>query len=823
MKKVLLFVLCIWACCGTAYALEAPDLIFQPDPDGTYIYCNNHEFIRREDLADNSNFNAKFLMNNEGLGPDKYTIFVSHVNHTELRTDDGTAITEPGFDIEVDVLFRAQEDTVVRLTAVGFEVPDHIKYYYRGEAYTRELEWGCFQAWASYLGTTIYEFDSGQHYTPVSFEPVEFTIPAGEEVWLSSYIPNYREVPFYRPVHLMADFEILSGCADVNVAALKSLDTLRDRSRLAKNVAFGSYVSQKEYKGIADSKNVVDAYLHYTIDDTFLNGASLPVKVYNQFAPDGNEVTVWYTNLNPRADIWNKDNVAETGMLAFRYYDPSKLQYYGSLVPEEERDPNWYFDTTHADAITYSKDSGFTRGSFQPNFELQDTTPEEYGANLGNYGVLQNYHITITNNGYQDRYWYYTLNTAANNLILLYDENGALMEGYPLTKGTTGVKQKDVLACVKIPAMQTTSFTLCVVLTTNHLGGMENAFALYNTPVPVQSYPDVVAYDVKDKSFTGREYVKWQNGTLWTSEDGVHWAESGMNDQTKALFYGHWNEYRFIYTGTGYLAKPILYDGTPYDGAQELFNSYFQLDLQFNLVARRTLYNYPKELTAGNGLYYLQMGANYYSKDLQTWYVLELNSGLPVYNFGTFTAAQARDGILLSTDGLHFDKVVYELQKPLYIDTLGDLYYYINGKDICLSADGVYWHTVRSDETIYKIGRTGNALLINGGTSVSIPALRQQPVIQLQQRYLGMQTPPVWADGSIYVPLRSFAATAGFDLQWDADAEAAQLTARGVSLTFLERENLVLDGTLYVPVRKLAEALGYTVRYDEGSGVVVIE
>ena len=429
-----------------AMAVEPSQLVFEPDTSGKFIYCNNREFIFRSDLADTSNRNARFIMNNEGLEPGKYAMFLSHVNRTEVKNEGGWAIIEPGFDVELDVIFRAEEDTVIRLTAMGFEVPENTKYYINGETYTQENEWGCFAAWASYLGTTISQQDSGQKYYPVPFEPVEFTVKAGEEVWLNSYIPNYREVPYCRPVHLMTDFEIISGKTDVNVAALRSTGMLGDRSNFNKEASFGSYIYEHQHKGIADSLNKVDANLNFTIDDSVPNGEHLPVVVYNQLAPQGNTVWTWYTNLNPRSDIWNKNNVAESGMLSFKYYDPSKLRRYGSQVKEEDKDPYWYFDTKHSDRVEWhGYDSGYTKQTFVPGYELKADTKEDYAASLGNFGVLQNYHISVTNNGYMDRYINYNLNTASNNLIILYDENGNIVEPYPIVKGTVGVKEKDTL------------------------------------------------------------------------------------------------------------------------------------------------------------------------------------------------------------------------------------------------------------------------------------------------------------------------------------------------------------------------------------------
>ena len=117
----------------------------------------------------------------------------------------------------------------------------------------------------------------------------------------------------------MADFTIVSGKCDVNVAALRSNGTIGDRSGFIENSAYGSYDRDRQYKGISDGLNRVDASLSYTIDDYTWSDTTLPVKVYNSYMPEGNETDKWYTHLNQRADPWSNLISAESDMLAFKY------------------------------------------------------------------------------------------------------------------------------------------------------------------------------------------------------------------------------------------------------------------------------------------------------------------------------------------------------------------------------------------------------------------------------------------------------------------------------------------------------------------------
>lgn len=692
-----------------AYAVESVDLRFTQDNSGKYIYCNNHEFIRRSDLADISNERPKYIMNNEDLTPDKYAMFISHVNHTEERSDDGYTILEAGFDIEVDVIFRAEEDTVINLTSVGFEVPQNRQYWYEGTSYTSEDEWGCFNAWSSYLGLPIKQIDSGTEYNPQSIEPVTINIKAGESVWLSQYIPNYDVVPFYRPVNIMADFTIVSGKCDVNVAALRSNGTIGDRSGFIENSAYGSYDRDRQYKGISDGLNRVDASLSYTIDDYTWSDTTLPVKVYNSYMPEGNETDKWYTHLNPRADPWSNLISAESDMLAFKYNDPSKVNYYGKNV--KDTDTTWYFDTEHTDLSEYVKGEGM-KINYSPNRLLKEDEGTEYACNLGNYGVLYNYNISITNNGGMIRYINYVPNTGSNIVVILRDENGNLMTPYAVCKGYNAARVKNTMACVELPPQKTTTFNLQVVLTTNYAGGIENALTITDTPQMVEVYKSGRQEIIKDYNYTGREFYKWENRKLYISDDLESWREVPLEDDVKYTVYGNWSEYELKYTGNGYMLKATIYDGIPYYQVCDFFRTVYFLDENFHMVSKHEFDYYPTAFTAAKDLYYVKAGTPVYSNDTAVWN-MSLDTQMPCWNYGEYVA-KCKDGkIYLSSDGINFTEKTYEGFDPTYIDAIGNIYYYAEGREFYYSFDALTWKHITASEEISSIYKVGNEIVIN--------------------------------------------------------------------------------------------------------------
>ncbi len=788
---------------GAEEADGAPVLEFSAAPGGKYIYCNNPEWIRRENLADNSNQNPRFLMNNENLGPDQYTMFISLVNRTELPKKDGTGFGVQGFDIEVDVLVRAKEDTELCLTSVGFEVPEHKKYYLNGNTYTQEEDLGCFTAWASYLKTPVSQLDSGKSYQPVPFSETTVTVKKGEEVWLGQFIPNYREVPFCRVVHMMADFKIVSGLADINIAALRATGTLGDRKNFVKDAAFGSYVRENQHKGIADAKNQVDANLSFSIDDSFADGTKLPVTVVNQYAYEGNTVTNWFTNLNPRADLWNKYNAAESSLLKFTYPDPKKLYYYGKNVPESQKDSIWRFDAEHADTTEYpGRVCGVLNNNYSPNFALAGPADESLCPNLGNYGVFQNYHISIENRGTVDKYFLYKLNTMSNNLIILRDENGEILKPYPITKGAAAVKESDCLACVKLPAGENTKFTLTVVLTTNHYGGMENAFVISDTAKPVKTYDDTCLYNVKDRNFTGRETLKWADGDLLKTYDGKTYESAGMPQEMKRQLSGKASEMRFLYTPKGYLAKSCLYDGTPYYNVREFYRDVYLLDEAFQMKQSYRFDSYVTDMAYVNEKFYVNAGTIYESEDFVNWERSDLTE-MPVGNLGNIGAYMKNGRLFMSLGGGEF--IQPQTVPPAYVDAIGDVFYCADKQNLYVSANCLDWEEIQFEEEILSLSRFGNTLVVNGTETVDVSELFHTTAVQLGQTLLNMDASVfVSENGTLYIPLRALADAVGAAVFWDSEEGAAKVTYQGSEHTFYKHN---IGGTIYVTETEAEELL----------------
>jgi len=597
IKKIIFILVFLITTCMVVHAddIQSQDLKFQPQGGGKFIYCNNSEAIYRTDLSDTSNQDPMYLMNNDHLTAGKYSFFASHINHTELK-DKKDKITEMGFDIELDVQFKANVDSQIVINAIGFDVQKSIlRKDINGNETNGQSSWDFVDAWSNYKQVPIYTLDTNEKSYPKKFSPIVITMKAGEEKWLSEYIDNYAAVPCLKVVQILSDFTISSGDIDVNVAALKHDGILKDRSHHDDNAKSGIYARDKQYKGIADTLPSVNSSLTYTIDNRTKNGTLLPVKVYNQYQPNGKKITKWFTNINPQADIWSRNNAAESDMLSLKYQDPDKLKYYSSDISQDQRDDTWVFDVFHSD--TKESSTGI------PNYKLStDTDNRDNACNLGNYGVSTNYTVTIDNQDQKRRYLNYKLNTKSTNIVTVKDKNGKQIMDYAVRKRPTDEKEEDVMASIELPANEVSTFTIEVILPANYPGGMENSFEISNSKSEY-TFDNGGSETPVCHNFTGKEYYKWYDKNLCLSDDGITYTKKPISEEAAQIFDGNWNNFELQHFGDLYVARLNTYDSTPYFYNQlgDSCNKVYYFDDNFNVLAVHNFSAYPEKVYEENG------------------------------------------------------------------------------------------------------------------------------------------------------------------------------------------------------------------------------
>lgn len=626
-----------------AEELKPAELYFEPVGGGKFIYCNNTEGIFREYLADSSNPNPRYTMSNLDLTPDRYYIYLSHINYT-YGYDESYNPYGLGFDVELDLEITAKEDSVLRINRAAFETPKVKRYLDDGGNMKYVFPtWGAENAVATMADHDIYMLNSDVVFKNSGYSPKTVSIKKGETVWLSEFIDNYSACAMILPVFMTADTELLSGKVDMNVAELRSKDgKIGDRSDFNRdNVAFGSYLRDRCLKGVADSLPEVETELEYEIDDTTADGEYLPVKFKNQYTEDEVVLNSWVTNLNPQDDIWAKYTTAESDMLAFKYYDPSKLEFYGSNVPKDRQSDTWIFDTRHSDTREYVSESGFSKENYIPNYELSPEKDNQgFGCSMGNYGVTTRYNLKITNNGEKTRYFNYDASTAADIIVTMKNKDGSLWRGqeHPIiAKGGHGTNiVTDTCAYAELPPHSTTEFTLETLLPVNYLGGVTNAFRISDAKPNMTfltSYRTMLPdYDtIYNKYFD--EYSQ------------------KADDATKELLSGNLDNFEVTKTNRGYMLRFKAWDANPnFQGNFKTVGSdiYF-LDNNFCYTGKSHFDEFPLKAVESDGkcTVTLQSGKRLFSADEKTWHE-------PLWPADT---DESLDKILVSLNGefLEFD------------------------------------------------------------------------------------------------------------------------------------------------------------------------
>lgn len=809
LKKLILVAASAMLIVVTAHAVEPCELVFTQNEGGRYIYCNNIESITAGDLADTGNENAKFIMNNEALPTGRYAFFGAFINRTNTVYS-GAPSGKPGFDIDVDVMLKTAEDCEITISRLGFEVPQHSSFFLDGMHYAQENEWGGFGAWASYLGVPIRQIDSGNVYEPLPFAEQTIALKAGETLWLSQLVPDYRSVPLARSVHIAFDFSINSGSCDVNVAALRSGSRPGDRSRFYKNASFGSYRRDRQYKGISEGLNEVTARLKYTIDDSDADGTYLPVTVYNQYAPEGNTINKFYTNLNPRADAWSYALCAESDMLSFSYRDPMKKYYYGTAVPEDERDDIYIFDTRHTDVVEYFAGNG-SRGSFVPNRELNEQDGAEYACNLGNYGVIYNYDIEITNTGNKRRYILYRLATSSNNLVWVKGDDGRPANGRVLAKGRNTARIADDMACLAVPAQSTARYTVCVLLAANYSGGMENAFVISDYPKAIETYETERSGIEKDSTFDGREYYRFTNGGIEMSDDGVDWSYHELQKEVTNGIAGNLSEYRLTWTGSGYTLRPTLYDAGAFWFIDYLYRDMYLLDEDLALIRKQTFGGYPSGYACANGVHYVEIAGTAFrsTTDFKWWDVTDMV--MPCWNYGALSVMCDGGRIKLSDNGTDFYDAVYLGFKPEYIDAYGEWYYFKDGRALYLSRDGLSFRHILFNEKIKSFVIDGDKVIINGSEERPLPEFSDSYALRINDKYISTEPEPLLIGGAPYIPVRAVCEYLGYKVTWNDGTVTLSRDGKNVEVRDIE----LVNGSAYAPLELLSDRLGCAVQYNE--------
>ena len=602
MKKILAIIVLL---CALGVSASAADMTFTPEGEGKWIYCNNPEAIRNQDLMNSDDNPPSYIMNNENLEPDLYDFLICHINYTDSNGGYGA-----GYEIEVDVELTAVEDSEITINKAFFEAVEDESFIFSDGTWSKETnKFGCINGLASMLGVNLSQLNGAWLYEAKPYEPVTVELKKGETIWLSDYMDDYTSIGYHKPSQILGELSLNYGKMNFNVAAFKTGDELKDRSSFDPNAKFGKYSYTRTEKGIADSLPKVNVDLEYTIDNTYKDGEYIKNKVFNQYQPDGYVTDAWCTNLNPQDDIWSKDISVQSDLLTLTYKDDSKLDYYGSNVKEKEKNNLWIWAPYHSDTAEYpGASTWYNREDYVPNYELSvKRSNQGYGCSMGNYCVTEAYNLKVKNVTNKDKYFEYVAETSSNIAVYVEDENG---KHSGLLKDESSPAKKDTMASVLIPANSEKEFSINMVLPINYVGGIRNSFRVCN-----ESHIDKYYEDYVDEP-------RAEQGPITT---GVLASEvrDELPQEVKDIINGNYDSYELLKTNTGYMLRWIEWDGCPYYYTSEWgkVKTIYYLDKNYKIKDK---YEFDKLIQLAvyyDGYYYVEDadGNRFKSADGQKW------------------------------------------------------------------------------------------------------------------------------------------------------------------------------------------------------------
>ncbi|MCC8168964.1 MAG: copper amine oxidase N-terminal domain-containing protein [Oscillospiraceae bacterium] len=849
MVKKIIIALLAMLCLSVSASAESVPIEFHKHGGGQYIYCNNPEFLTESDLSTDENPNPVYMMKNEELGPDNYSVFFCFYNWTD-------------FDVEPDIEFKSDNGAVITVNSVGYYLPQDYD------------NWDCIGVWSDLMGINIRTLNNYQQYVPYSAIDLPQTITLdGDSRWINEFIYNYEPVAPKLTFNMLVNFTIESGTAEVNFAALKNYGKPGDRTHHSPDAKNGAYKNDTSIKGIeTESAPIVEADLDIEITEETENGERIPVEIFNQYFPDGNESDFWMTNINPSRDeyYYSKTVAASSDMLSFKFEDESKEQYYGKNVTE--RSSEWIFDIYHYNTLAYESGMPWNEDDHVPNDYMGDTLDINnlpninWQFNLGNFGVANRYNLRITNSDSVPRTLNYMLETSlSSNIVIIYDKHGNMLNPYTLEsenpfalcKGVHSEKTEDCMFSVEIPAGKTAEYTVDVILPTNCYGGIINYLIAddykYMEEKELTEFPEYDEYyNYKTTFFNGEQQMKWVDGNLYALS-GTVWNQVKLPESALEVFASRSKDMEITKTPAGYAARFSVWDeygNNIEDTSPE--KTVYMFDENFELINTIEFDYYISEMTYADNAVYLKSDGKYISTDGINFKKLTDSFDIPIAN-GEYSIFKNEDGFYLS-GLLDKSKICFESREPDEIYSAGGVFYrrlswknydddLETGNVLAVSKDGVNWIELYLPNRVLNLKTMeyiNNALYIycKYETFVFRDIFPEDSIkVNLNNEYLSFDVSPRVINDRTLVPLRFIFEKLGADVLWSDEERKITVRDNGTEIILQIDNNtatvngeeseidvppMIIDDKTLIPVRFLAENLGYNVEWNQAHQTAII-
>jgi len=299
------------------------------------------------------------------------------------------------------------------------------------------------------------------------------------------------------------------------------------------------------------------------------------------------------------------------------------------------------------------------------------------------------------------------------------------------------------------------------------------------------------------------------------------------------------------------------------------------LDENFNVIAEYNADFYIIDFAYRNGRYYIKDLFNVVrvSTDFENWTIDNYEGRIPLFNTtGNLVESGVRRLEEPEPNGVHSRanharierneqriNIVHETPRHLIrFQSAGDFYYYGIGNKLMVSRDGIYWADLELPDSIFPTGemaamRTDKTISIIEDSffirtrfliyefplSEIFKALDEisAPFIIFNDNILGFDTPPVFEDGRLLVPMRFLFEQMGADVEWNQLTRGIHVESGNDIIDISIDNNIamvndvaiemdvparIVDNRAMIPLRFVSENLGFDIEWNEEMQTAVI-
>ena len=574
------------------------------------------------------------------------------------------------------------------------------------------------------------------------------------------------------------------------------------------------------------------------------------------------------------ADFRDYDKISSASSKINKYQQTQNLKPSTDTTPEENNVKYYYdmiFGNNIADTRTFDKNFALFINLSGINTNLLPTKPEnieyiEVSDNLINIYYIKEFTlIKAATNDFKT--WSETVIDLPNqNEHLTGVAMGKTNMGYVLaydTNDTSGIyKMKKYVISTDLTMFEELAYSdvrgdfyaengKIFVLTAVELYKIENGTAVEIVSSQNNLTEKAAIIDTDRYSF------------MWKRDNGIklYWNKTGewteITDAdtfiTSHYIDGNAN-YQILWIGDRYIIRPTDYDnGYNPTGAKGEIHIY---DENFSYVKTVNLDRYVLQMSFAGGNCYVLLDNDtvMFSRDFEEWSVSE-NNEFPLTNGKTQvykTLTKADKGYdythkIKSISNQNIKKeILFENWKGSKVDVESGSYLRYDDTTVSISDDGVYWKDISLPIGIDKVKqvRVDDSAITVVASDVelrySIGGMEENTVktyVEIDNKILGFDTPPVTESDRTLVPLRFIFETLGADVDWDGGTQTATVTENNTSIRFsIDNVNASVDGKTktmdvparlindktLVPLRFLSEELGFNVDWDETNRLVTI-